>query len=94
MTQEQKNHESEGLRELAELHLEIGDGEKVTGQRLFNSLRDIGYEISHVDSEVKNYFSDQETGLEQEYELRNGDETYKLHIRKQNARMQKYWFDK
>lgn len=93
MAQKKVRETEEDLRDLAELHLEIGDGEEITGQHLFNVLRDRDYEIDHVDSEVENYFSDKETGLQQTYELTKGDATYELHVRKEEGRMKDYWFE-
>lgn len=93
MNKEKSKQQAEGLRELAELHLELGEGEKITGQHLFNELRDRNYEIDHIESDIKNYFSEKQTGLKQTYELKKGDETYELHVQKQKGMMQEYWFE-
>ena len=90
--EKQELENGKDLRELAGIHLEVGEAEKVTNQQLFNHLRDEGYDIEHADSEIENYFSEKDTGLKQRYELEKNGESYELHIEKQRGRMKDYWF--
>ncbi|MFB6115679.1 MAG: hypothetical protein ABEK04_05355 [Candidatus Nanohalobium sp.] len=93
MPEEKRLDTKQGLKELAEAHLELGSAERITGQQLFNYLREEGYSIEHVDSETENYFSDKDTGLKQVYEVGKEGETYELHVEKEKGRLENYWFE-
>lgn len=91
--EKRQQQKKQGLQELAKTHLEIGDGRSATHQQLSSYLQEHGYEIENTGQEVNDFFSEKPTSLKQTYEIEKNGEAYELHIRKENGRMQEYWFE-